>query len=100
MAVKITVKYNDGRTVDVLASPKVMVQTEANFNGVGAHNRIRATYFMAWKALSLAGKESLEYDPWLDTISEVEENDEDVDENGVAASDPTQPAPSPDGSSV
>lgn len=94
MALKMVVKYVDGRVEPALIGPKVQVQTERQFKvSMASDVRLEYVYFMAWKALNLAGKEPNDFDHFLDLVDEVEEQPE--DEQADAESDPTATAPGP-----
>ena len=92
MATRMKVIYLDGRTEEVVVSPRVQVMTEQHVGGISEKTALRSDYYMAWLALSRAGKESAAYDTWLDQIDDVEK----VDNERV---DPTVPAQQSDTSS-
>ena len=82
---RLKVTYNDGREIEVLASPRAKVMTEER---VGDSERwILGHFYLAWASLFKAGKESLDFEPWLDQITDVDELEE-------KKPDPTQGAPS------
>lgn len=73
MAARLKVIYLDGRVEEVTATPRAQVLTEQHFKGgIGEHNQLQASFFAAWITLHRAGKESVEYEPWLDMIEDVE----------------------------
>lgn len=99
MATKIRVTYTDGRSSDVLASARAQVETERHFKGAdnAGKNRIEASFYLAWASLRYAGKETAEFEQWLDTVEDAEEVEKTAaDEN---ATDPTPAVPEPTGSS-
>lgn len=98
MATKLRITYLDGRTVDVVASPRAQIMTEEHLGGVTDAKRLHASYYLAWASLNKAGKESAEFDPWLDLIDDVNEITPDGED--LAAEDPTPAAPPPDTSST
>ena len=71
MATKLKVTYADGKTVEVVATPRAMVMAEQFFRGIGDKNGVQASYYTAWASLNRAGKEAAEYETWLDSIDEV-----------------------------
>lgn len=86
MATKLKVTYADGRDATVLASPKAQVMTERHFKGINEATKLQASYYLAWSSLFGAGKESADFESWLDTITDVEQ----VEDEKV---DPTQAGP-------
>ena len=97
MAIKLKVVYVDGREIKILASPRAQVETERHFKGVDAKQRIEGSFYLAWASLKYAGKESAEFDAWLDLVIEAEEDE--ASEADEQAEDPTPEAPSTTGSS-
>lgn len=91
-AVKMKIVYLDGRTEQVVASPRAQVMTEQHFGGIDERNKVAASYYMAWVSLSRAGKEPADFDAWLDLIDDAETLDEEK-------LDPTQSAQPSDTSS-
>jgi hypothetical protein len=87
--VKIRVVYSDGRTDEIIASPKAQVMTEQHFGGITPLNKLEAHYYLTWLSLHRAGREAATYDAWLESIDDAETIEE---EKRV---DPTGPAPSP-----
>lgn len=92
MATKLKVTYSDGREVVVIASPKAQVMTERNLAGITDANNLQASYYLAWASLFYGGKESADFESWLDSISDIERVEEE-------RPDPTRPAPLPTSSS-
>ena len=90
-AKKVKVVYMDGREVEVLVPPRAQVMTEQYVSGFKSENAILSTYHLGWAALKTAGKESADFDTWLDSINDVEDVTEEVP--------PTPPAQSEDTSS-
>lgn len=86
---KVKVTYLDGTVKEALASPRAQVMTEQHTSW--AENPITATFYLGWAALHKAGKESQDFETWLDLIDDVEEIEK--------KADPTPPAQSPDTSS-
>ncbi len=86
MAVKMKVTYLDGRVEEVLASPRAQFMAEERFNGITDANRIRAGYFLAWASLHKAGKESADFETFLDQVMDVDDMSEQMTADDV---DPT-----------
>ena len=97
MAIKMKVVYVDGREITLLASPRAQVETERHFKGVDNNNRIEGSLYIAWASLKYAGKETADFDAWLDLVIEAEEVE--ADEADEQAQDPTRAVPSTTGSS-
>lgn len=91
-AKKVKVTYNDGREEIVKVTPRANVMTEEYCNGFKQERGILATYYLGWASLSKAGKESLDFETWLDRIDDVEDVED--EEPG-----PTLPTPTGDASS-
>lgn len=87
MALRLRVTYTDGRVEEVLASPIAQVETEEKFNGISTSNRLRASYFMAHRAMFHAGKDGNDYETFLKAIVSADEVDD--EETLVADADPT-----------
>ena len=83
--IKMKVTYNDGREVQVIASPRAQVMTEERVGEAG-HRWLLRHYYLAWASLHKAGKEPADFETWLDLIADAEALDEDQEP------DPTQPA--------
>jgi hypothetical protein len=73
VATKLKITYNDGREVQVIASPRAQVETERHFGGFNEAREIEASFYLAWASLRWAGKEPAEFDAWLDLIGDVEQ---------------------------
>lgn len=91
-AKKVKVIYQDGREVEVKVPPRAQVMTEEYCNGFKSERAILATYYLGWASLNRAGKESLDFETWLDQIDDVEDVDGDVpptpeDQSGDTSSD-------------
>lgn len=84
---KVKVTYNDGRVEIVKVSPRANVMTEEYCNGLRQERGILATYYMGWAGLNCAGRESLDFETWLNQIDDVEDAED--EEPG-----PTPPTPS------
>lgn len=70
---KLKVTFVDGREEIVPAGPRAQVDLERHFKiSVAEANKIEHVYYLAWTALTLQGKESKEFDAWLDDISDVD----------------------------
>lgn len=87
MAVKLKVVYIDGREEVVVASPRAQVMTEKYLGGYGETRQVEGGYYLAWASLNKAGKESADYETWLDQIADVEEVAKEV-----TPTEPAQPA--------
>ena len=85
----IRVVYSDGRTEEIIASPKAQVMTEQHYGGISPQNKLEAHYYLTWLSMHRAGREAADFNAWLESIDDasVDEEDERVD--------PTGPAPSP-----
>lgn len=93
--IKMKVTYQDGREVEVIASPRAQVMTEERT--AGSENRwLLRHYYLAWASLHKAGKEPADFETFLDQIADAETVDE-VDK--ADEPDPTQPAQPGDTSS-
>ncbi len=91
-ALKFNVLYRDGRSVEVLATPRAQVDTERRFPGLEKTSEVEISFYLAWASLRSALKETAEFEVWLDAIADVETLVPEV-------VDPTQPTPPPDTSS-
>lgn len=85
--IRLKVTYADGRVVEINASPRARVMAEQYVDGNYDSRSILAHYYMAWAALNKAGKESADFETWLDQIADATEVD-------AEQPDPTPPAPS------
>jgi hypothetical protein len=87
---KIRIIYCDGRTEEIIASPKAQVMTEQHYGGITPLNKLEAHYYLCWLSMHRAGREAADFNAWLESIDDAStiEEDERVD--------PTGPAPSPD----
>jgi len=90
---KIRVVYSDGRTEEIIASPKAQVMTEQHYGGISPQNKLEAHYYLTWLSMHRAGREAADFNAWLESIDDAEVIDE---EEKV---DPTRPALSPEASS-
>lgn len=97
-AKKVKITYLDGREEVLKVPPRAQVMTEEYCGGFRADKAILATFYLGWAALNKAGKESLDFETWLDKIDDVEDY-EDPKPDPEAEPGPTPPAPSGDGSS-
>ena len=99
MATKLKIEYIDGREVELLASARAQVDTERHFHSTdqARAQQIESSFYLAWAALRHTGKESGEYEEWLDKVADVEIVDKTVEDE--RATDPTPAAASPTGSS-
>ena len=95
--IKVRATYLDGRVLTAIAPPKVLIEAEAKFNGLGAHNKFAVAHYITWASLKRKGLETAEYDDWLDLIERAEDIDADAEDE--QASDPTQTALDTTGSS-
>lgn len=93
------VHYQDGHTLDTKAGPAVQIAVERALHGFENNNKLEAQYRIAHEALAKSGQDRTDYEIWLGQIVDVEELEEPVNVDNVAASDPTQTDPSPDDSS-
>lgn len=96
----VKVVYQDSREETVKVYPRAQVMAEEHFGGLTEKNAISFTFYLGWAALNILGKETLDYETWLNKIEDVEDVTwlDDVEE---AANEPhpTQPDPSGDTSS-
>jgi hypothetical protein len=65
--------YADGREEDVIATPRAQTMAEERYSGVTEATKLRATYFIAWASLWKAGRESADFETWLDKVADIEE---------------------------
>jgi len=100
------VTYNDGVEVVVRVTPKVQVQFERHFKrsmfDYGMAPLQEENFYIAWLAVTDAGKCSQEFEEWLDLIDDVDPvSDTPTNPNpGVNPEpDPTRTAPPPETSS-
>lgn len=89
MALRLRVTYTDGRVEEVIASPLAQVETEEKFNGIDSNKRLRASYYMAHRAMFHAGKDASSYEEFLSAIVSADE----VDDDPVAAQADLDPTP-------
>jgi hypothetical protein len=100
-AIKIRVTYIGGREEIVKITPRAQTEAEEKFHGFmkdGAE--VRTSYWLAWRSLHQAGKESADYDAWLDKIEDAEAFDEKEDANAVDPSIGEEPSPNGSSPSV
>lgn len=90
--IKMKVTYNDGREVEVIATPRAQVMTEERTAGTEDRWLLRH-YYLAWASLHKAGKEPADFETFLDLIADAETVEK------AAEPDPTQPAQPGDTSS-
>jgi hypothetical protein len=88
MAVKIKLTYTDGRKDELIPGARARIDTERHYQGLGAHNVQEATFYMAWSHLKRAGSVTEEFEPWVDTVADVEETKAD----DPVPTQPAQPA--------
>lgn len=90
----LTVVYADDKRQSVPVTPRAQVAFEREF-GTGlakASQDMRNEYlfYLGWKSLQLCGKESSDFETFIDAIADVEI------EQGTQRPDPTQSEPSSD----
>lgn len=88
MAMKYKITYLDGREEDVFPSPRARIETEQHFGGLQMNNAQEASFYLAWKSLQKAGMTALEFDPWLDSVMDLAEEEM----KDVRPTPPAQPA--------
>lgn len=88
-AKKVKVIYQDGREITLKVFPRAQVMAEEHFDGFTTSRGVAATYYLGWAALNLSGKETLDYETWLNKIEDVEDVKDEAEEVP-----PTQPVPS------
>lgn len=99
MAVKkFKVTYQDDHEEIVKVLPRAQVMTEEHFGGLTEDNSLSAGFYLGWAAVHVAGKTTLDFQTWLNSVEDVEEYKEPKPTPGDEPV-PTQPAPSGDGSS-
>jgi len=84
-ATKMRVFYTDGRTEDFLVPPRVQLMTEEFFRpdgGIGEINKVKALFYLAWLSLHRSGKESADFETWIDMIDDAAEVVQKPDSNG------------------
>lgn len=91
MALRLKVTYTDGRVEQVVASPLAQCETEEKFNGLTNENRLRASYFMAHRAMFHAGKDGRPYEEFLGSIVSADETAD--EEQKQVDADPTRAVP-------
>lgn len=70
----IRIWYFDKAPIEVRITPAVHVAAEEAFNtSLSKMDRIRQYYYMAWLAATKQGKESMEFDQFLDAVIDIEE---------------------------
>lgn len=94
---KMKVAYADGRESVVIITPRAQVETERHFKGTeqAGAQRIQSHYFLAWASLFYTGKETGDYESFIDAVADVEEVVPTVEDEVRA--DPTPTAASPTG---
>lgn len=81
----ITVRHTDGTTSSAPITPTVQVAFERHFKcGVQVLAepdtlRLEYIYWMAWQATTAGRPNRPEFDVWLDTVEEIEQNEEQED---------------------
>lgn len=91
MALRLKVTYIDGRVEEVLASPLAQCETEEKFNGLTNECRLRASYFMAHRAMFHAGKDGRPYEEFIGSIVSADEVEDEAQKQVDA--DPTRAEP-------
>jgi hypothetical protein len=71
-AIQIRVIYIGGEQKDVRITPRAQIEAEERYSGMNNVSAVRASYWMAWRSLHQAGKESRDYESWLDAIEDAE----------------------------
>lgn len=88
LKIKGTVHYEDGHSAEVTVGPVTQVAFEREHNcGIGViaeDSRLSYVYWLAWHA----SRSGLDFDAWLETVSEVDLEAEEPT--------PTEPAPPAD----
>lgn len=102
-AAKLRITYNDGRAVEVIASPKAQVETERRYElSLSDAKRIEHMYYLAYSSLFWSGQEPSDFESWLKNVVEVEDVNTDVsaaERLAGESADPTPADPPSDGSS-
>jgi len=78
-AKKVKVTYQDGREEVVKVLPRAQVMTEQHFSGFKSENALSATFHLGWAALQVAGKETIDFETWLNRVEDVEDFEEPVE---------------------
>lgn len=96
MAVRLKVTFEDDRVIDVVVTPRAQVNTERFLHGIKDASAIEAGYRLAYESLMQRRliDSGTGYDEWLDSITDVEEIEDDK-----APENPTPEGPSPTPSS-
>jgi hypothetical protein len=94
MAVKITLWFEDGKVAEVVPGARARIETERHYQGLGPQNVQEATFYMAWEHLRRSGEQVGDFESWIDTVADIEE--EKVDD--VRPTPPAQPAGTSSGS--
>ena len=96
---RFTVKYLDGRSVNVRVMPKAQVMFERHFSTsmakLAADPSMEKSYYLVWAACHCAGMEGNDFDTFLGLIEDIES----LDTDEVQEEDPTQRDPGPEPSS-
>ena len=86
-AYRFTVKYLDGRVETFIPAPRARIETERRFGGFDTKQAQEQSLYLAWCSLVKLGKETAQFDEWLDLLEDVEEEKVDKAEEP----DPTRP---------
>lgn len=73
---RLKVGYTDGREVEVIVRPKAMVEVERYYKvnlASEGDRRLEHLYYLGWAALHYSGKESNDFEAFLNEVSEVED---------------------------
>lgn len=69
----LRVWYIDDEPVEVRVPPSVQIQAEEEFGmALNQMNRLRQQYWLVWKALTKAGKETRSYEEFIEVVLDVE----------------------------
>lgn len=92
--IQLKVIYADGVEKTVRVTPRATVMTEEKYGAIGTNRdaAVRILYHLAWASLNRTGKESDDYETWIDKIVDVEDVTPEITDPTPGAEQP--PAPS------
>lgn len=75
MKISLRIKFTTGETRDILAGPAELVAFEDKFNlsiaNLEADMRVTHLLWLGWKAESRQKNTVLDFEPWLETVDEI-----------------------------
>jgi hypothetical protein len=74
--INLRIVLSDGTTLEVVTSAGDLVKWESYFDlGIDKLEKITHLLYLAWLAVKRLQKTSLDFDAWIDTVSNVEVDD-------------------------